>query len=183
MKKIITTATLIAAGLAISSASFATLPKASGAYTDLNIGWAKVSEDVSGSTKTDNTGTGINWNVGYKFNPNFGTELGFLRFPNEDFGNAKGKNNYGLAFDLKGLMPLTNDFNIFGKFGFARMYHHLTGNVSGSGSHAEYVVLMGVGGSYSFTNQIAAQVQTLTTVKNENVPTMYMVTAGVAYIF
>lgn len=79
-------------------------------------------------TSTDNTGIGERFNLGYKFNPYFASELGYTNFV-----NAKIKNVYGVSganvtikpssVDLvgKAIMPF-DKFNIFAKMGIASVH-------------------------------------------------------------
>ena len=93
--------------------------------------------------KIDDSGLAGRLAIGYQFNPYFSAELGYLRLENQK-GNARSKPTPKLApatetlkqnaIDIaaKGILPVTDKFNVYGKLGVAYLTSTITshfGNV------------------------------------------------------
>ncbi|MES2141972.1 MAG: outer membrane beta-barrel protein [Pseudomonadota bacterium] len=141
-KKILTTTVLGVSALGVMAANAA----APGVYVTGQLGYANT--HMKGKTEAYNTpnrpgpaGTNLNNNglagrlaVGYQFNQNLALELGYLQLKNGKYfeeayafptGTEKLKQN---AIDIaaKGILPLSDRFNIYGKLGIA----YLTSNIT-----------------------------------------------------
>lgn len=163
--------------------SLAGAASADGAYVGVGVlqGYADLpsySGTISGSSVTlsgdKDTSTGFKLFAGYNFTPNWGVEAGY-----NDLGNSysfKGTVN-GTPFtsnDIKahnyyvavtGTLPLNNQFSLLGKLGWVRNTADLS-NVCASGScvsisssSSRNQLLYGVGMSYAFTPNWAAQLE------------------------
>ncbi|MCK4608530.1 MAG: outer membrane beta-barrel protein [Gammaproteobacteria bacterium] len=173
--------------LALSSSVFAAMPLAKGLYVGANAGYSKVDETVSGSHKQNNGNFGASANVGYKFSPYLGVELGYTQYANEEFDyNINGKDNFAVDLALKGILPLGNTgLSIFAKAGAAAVHHTLEDGivkVSNAGNHFEPAIYGGVGASFAITQNLAINGEATGTTKNGNVPAMYLFSGGVTYI-
>ena len=184
MKKITSTILFAETALTLTTAIFAATPKDKGIYIDGNIGYAQIQEAVKGSHKKDNDGLGWNINAGYKLNPNFAVEGGYLQFPDESFDmKIKGKENHAVSIAAKGILPTKTGFSFFGKLGAAVVNHKLTGPVNNKGTHEELAALAGAGMSYAFTQNLEGNIQGAITSKVNKVPSMYLLSFGIGYIF
>ena len=187
MRKIVIGSVALAFGFASMSA-FAVSAKESGIYLEGNVGYAKVKESVTNASKDNNTGFGWNVNAGYKFMPYFAAEVGFLGYPNENFGEAKGSQNYAIDVAAKGILPFSDSgFSLFGKLGSAWVHHRIEPKsgytLTNSGTYKKFTALVGVGAAYAFTENFEVLLQGSATTKNGNVPSMWLGTLGVSYLF
>lgn len=118
----------------------------------------------------DDTDTGWKLYLGYQFNPNFAVEGGYVDLGKFSFssttaagslsGDLKTKN--GVFVDAVGIIPLQNNFSIFGKLGLYSIKSELNGSGSGgsvSASHTTGDITYGLGAGYDFTRNLAARVE------------------------
>lgn len=155
-----------------------------GAYIGGNLGWGKVNETVSGAPKQNNTGFAFSADAGYMFNQYIGAELGYNQYPDETFGaGIRGNSNYSFDIAAKGVVPINNSFNLFGKLGLASVHHNLSGPVVNARSTTKPAVYLAGGVGYDFTDNFGVNAQVAATTKNGNVPSMYGVTGGLQFNF
>lgn len=119
---------------------------------------------------SDDSGSGYHWRLqgGYRFNPNFALEGGYIDFGKADYtasysgGSAEGSLKAG-GVDLAALLllPLNDGFTVFGKLGAvaAKVDSSLTAGApatlaSGSESVHVYEPLVGVGALYKASDKI-----------------------------
>lgn len=123
----------------------------------------------TGST-LDDTDTGWKLYLGYQFNPNFAVEGGYVDLGKFNFssttaggslsGELKTKN--GAFIDAVGIIPLQNNFSIFGKLGLYSIKSELNGSGPGgsvSASHTTGDITYGIGAGYDFTRNLAARLE------------------------
>jgi len=156
MRKALTTSIIAAAGLAVSSLSFAAAMPAQyaphGWYAGVGINAAPQSAahvhagDTinlnNGRYKLDSTHKiGVNAFVGYRLTRYFGTELGVQYIANQDFkgtsttnnnGKIKERNTWHGYYDGYLYMPICHWFEVFAKGGVS--YLHRSENVTGNAS-------------------------------------------------
>jgi OOP family OmpA-OmpF porin len=127
---------------------------------------------ASGATglSSDDSGSGYHWRLqgGYRFNPNFALEGGYIDFGKADYtasysgGRAQGSLKAG-GVDLAALLllPLNDSFTVFGKLGgvAAKVDSSLTAGApaslaSSSESVHVYEPLLGVGALYKVSDNI-----------------------------
>ncbi|MFZ0219520.1 MAG: outer membrane beta-barrel protein [Candidatus Aquirickettsiella sp.] len=122
LKKILVTSVLTASAC-IGVAANAALP--TGLYVSGQAGYA----DTQIKSQVKNNGLGFDNNglagrlaIGYKATPNFAVELGYLQLSSAKFniGGPRFSNKQD-AIDVaaKGMLPITNNVNIYGKLGVA----------------------------------------------------------------
>lgn len=160
-----------------------------GYFISGNIGYGKVKETIT-NANTDNKGFVYNFNGGYRFNKNFGLELGYTSLPDvKANGTSVAKDNSIIDIAAVGRIPFANRFNVFGKAGLARVHTNYAatlvdeGGKTHSGDESEIAPYFGVGAGYSLTQNVELDVQLAGTPKRDAVPTMYAVTGGVTYVF
>ena len=188
LKKIALVGTAGFIAFLMSGITFADMSQSSGVYAEGNLGWGRVAEEPAGSTKTENTGVGLNMSIGYKFNPTIAVEAGVYRYPTEDFGNSEGSSNYAGIAAIKGAIPFDNGFEAFAKVGGAIVSHNLKGknggNPAGAGDYTGGAILLGAGLGYAFTPNWEGTVQgNVLASADDNIPTMQMLTIGLTYFF
>lgn len=122
LKKILITSVLTASTCAVMNAN-AALPV--GLYVSGQAGYAEThmkSQVKNNGANFANDGLAGRIALGYKITPNFGLELGYLQLPSAKFniGSASFSNKQN-AIDVaaKGMLPITNNVNIYGKLGVA----------------------------------------------------------------
>ena len=133
LKKIVITSVLAATTFAITAN--AALP--SGLYVSGQAGYADThmkSKLYSPKTGTAlaNDGLAGRLAIGYKLTPNFALELGYLQLPTAKLNKRKGLlalSNKQNAIDVaaKGILPITNNVNLYGKVGAAYLTTQLQG--------------------------------------------------------
>ena len=145
-----------------------------GWYIDGNVGISKISntDDRSG-TSINNSGTGFNVDVGYKFMPYLGAEIGY-----SDYSDAKIKISTGTeagkvqnsAYDIaiKGILPVIDTaFEFFAKVGAAQVKSEVTIDHKAAallanlkkGTHTATSFFIGVGADYSFIPNVPINIQ------------------------
>lgn len=161
----------------------------SGYFISGNIGYGKVKETIS-NANTDNSGFVYNFNGGYRFNKNFGLELGYTSLPNvKANGRSVAKENSIIDIAAIGRIPFANGFNVFGKAGLARVHTNYVDTLTDTdgkiynGDKVKIAPYLGIGAGYAVTQNVELDVQVAGTPKQDTVPAMYAVTGGVAYIF
>lgn len=150
MKKIF----LISLLLGISSASFA---KKTGFYVGLSGGLVSsetyLLEDGSFGAKSNTGGAGA---FGYLFNKYLATEISYLYIGNSS-ANGIDQNQSFLTANVKGILPLNEQFNLFAKAGIGYNFANINGNsamvthLKGTFNSNNIASLFGVGLSYNLT--------------------------------
>ncbi len=192
---------LVAASVLVATAA-AAMADNTGFYAQVLGGYGKVqAHAVNDSNRIDtydiskNHGFDAGVNVGYMFNDNFGTEVGFMQYSNVkysdvlDGGETFGGNlrqNYNIHLAGVAKYDLTNEFNVFGKLGLARV--HSTEVPTGADtdapkSESKIALFTGAGVGYNVTQHIEVSFETDYTMKHSDVPAMYSANVGVAYKF
>lgn len=180
MKKIILMVASVGAVLFFTVNSFAesapyALENTAGFFVSGNLGYGKV--DIKNSTIPARDLRGFTWNMngGYQFCRYVAAEMGYTKF--HDAANTE---TSGWNLIAKGIYPLRDQFDIFGKAGLMRLsFKDTTG-----ASRDKVVPQFGLGGSYNINANIALSVQGLTTLAGENnLPATYGAYAGASYRF
>lgn len=135
-KKILSTTVLSVSALAAMTANAA----APGVYVTGQVGYADTHLESKLSKDLSNNGLAGRAAIGYQFNQNFAVEAGYLQLSGSKVNanvpklkvkvfdpNLKLKQN---AIDLvgKGILPLANNINVYGKLGVAYITTDFTGN-------------------------------------------------------
>jgi OOP family OmpA-OmpF porin len=118
----------------------------------------------------DNKDTGWKLYLGHQVNPNFAVELGYLDLGKFSFssstagGSLSGdlKTKSGGYIDAVGIMPLSNNFSIFGKLGVYTIKTELSGSGAGgsvSASHRANDWTYGIGAGYDFSRNFGVRVE------------------------
>lgn len=138
IKKILITSVLTASACAMMTAN-AALPV--GLYVSGQAGYAdthmksRLSSDIGLGLANDGLAGRVA--LGYKVTPNFGLELGYLQLSEGKSNEPKDKTLYNKqnAIDVaaKGILPITNNVNIYGKLGVAYLTTELKKDTSVNG--------------------------------------------------
>jgi OmpA-OmpF porin, OOP family len=182
--------TVAAASLLVGTAALAGGMESSpvsndaGFYVGAMGGWGETDAQVVTSQSTDNDGFSWGVDLGYQFTRNLAAEIGFTDFP-----NVKGKNpnmtaataNHSFDIAVKGILPLADNFNVFGKVGLALVHTKVAAGFINAGSTTRAAALLGAGVGYNIGHGVSVNVQTQITSKNDPVPAMYGVYAGLSY--
>jgi OmpA-OmpF porin, OOP family len=149
----------------------ATLAQDAAFYVGGALGQAEVDIDCDGATSCDEKDT--SWRIfgGYQFNKNFAVELGYINFgessasgPVPPFGTGSVKFE-STAFDLVavGVLPLANQFSVYGKLGLYRADTDIDLNVtalgSASRSDSNTDLTFGIGARYDFTRNLGVRAE------------------------
>ncbi|MCU7843509.1 MAG: outer membrane beta-barrel protein [Candidatus Thiodiazotropha sp. (ex Monitilora ramsayi)] len=121
-------------------------------YFGIGVGTGSYSE-----ADFDESDTGLNIYGGFKAGENLGLEISYT-----DFGNPEGRflgfntsvEVTGLGFSAVGYIPVSDNFNLFGKFGLMAWDADIAvGSISGSEDGTD--LLLGFGATYQISNQFA----------------------------
>ena len=122
---------------------------------------------------TDDSDTGYKLQVGYKFNPNFAIEGGYIDFGKVSYSatftggsaNASAKAS-GWNVDAVGILPINDAFSLFGKVGLIDAKVDVSvsatgpgGSASGSANTTKWRGTYGLGGTYDFTKNVGMRVE------------------------
>ncbi len=161
-----------------------------GWYIEGNGGYAKFSQ-ASYSTST----SGISWNVdvGYKFMPYFGLEIGYTRYTNSSVKNNVGDSiatakPSALDLAMRGILPL-GSFEPFAKLGVSQISSHIVfdeWNVVSpvsAGVHTYFNVYMAVGAAYYISPNVAGHAEWARAVGNNSTGTYDLWSLGITFIY
>jgi len=205
MNKVLITV-LASSALALSTASIAATTRvaaanmntnnAAGVYISGNLGYGDVDVKLPSVPGASLSKRGFAWStaVGYQFNQYIAVEGGYIQFADLKARATANSDSLTITTDavdlaVKGIYPINDQFSVFGKAGAAYLSHKgvLTANsmtITVRDSEHRIVPLLGVGASYSITQNWAVDVQGITTIKSgDNFPATYTGLAGVTYKF
>jgi OmpA-OmpF porin, OOP family len=133
---------------------------------------------------------------GYQFNQNLAMEIGYLRFSDVNFSGVAGVPGQNVSlrekaidFVAKPILPLSNNFDIYGKLGLA--YFKANGSIivngkSYLGYSDSWVPALGLGLNYDITPNVVVDLAwtRLQTVGGNNaIPSADFYSLGLAYYF
>jgi OmpA-OmpF porin, OOP family len=141
------------AALALISAAALSVPSISTAQTGPDSGWYVGGHlgqsDVDELNETD---TSFKVLGGYQINRNFAVEAGYIDFGKATSGGTTFKGN-ALELVGVGLLPLSNQFSLYGKLGFARTEGEGS-NALGSEKENSTEITYGFGVQYDLNRNI-----------------------------
>ena len=173
-----------------------------GIFASGNLGWGKI--DLTKSTHAtgfSNSGFAQNANLGYQFGKYVAIESGYTHFANVTNDTALNNDTvktYGIDLLVKGILPITEQFNVFAKAGAMYLHTSATDNnvLFGTGpsiAFHRYVPEFGLGTSYNVNQHIALTVQGIRTLavkgsgttgtNSITMPATWLALAGVSYKF
>lgn len=188
-------------GATLAVASMPASAAAPGFYVGGQAGWGDThysKSDLVGNLPAgnlDNTGIAGRLFAGYQFDQNWAAELGFTKFSDTKIKNIAGTGIDGKvkqhAFDLvgKGILPLENGFNLYGKLGVAYVsadpsasYEGVT--VSGDTEHKLYPTFS-AGLSYDITPNVPVDISwnRIQKIGNGDIQSSDFIALGIAYNF
>lgn len=167
-----------------------------GWYIDFSVGITR----LEGANHNSNINSGVNTgniNLGYKFMPYFGIELGYIQLADITIKTPSGVNvatskNRSLDLAVKAILPL-GSFEAFAKIGIGVLQTHNVSNNSSVvspvpfGTRNRTGMFVGLGVQYYFTPNLAAQILWLRPNSSNNnnngngIFNLYL--AGVSFIY
>ena len=179
------------AALVLAGGSVAALAADSGWYAGVGVGGSKAKDfpsaaevdamlladyGIVATSTADDTGTAWKLFAGYRFNKNFALEGGYADLGKATFDSivtVPAAGTVSLAWKAKawslaavGILPVTDQFEVFGKVGAHRWDLDASVAVAGGGGAAAGSAddsgsswLYGVGASYSFTKNMAVRAE------------------------
>lgn len=190
-----------AAMLGVSPAVMATVPLPYGWYVEGNIGASRANNvSYASGTSTSAQGNSAGWNLdlGYKFIPFFGIEVGYTNYSNQnaEFGSAKVASASMYSYDIAGkaMLPFGDSgFEVFGKLGASRVHSHVkvsnsavvnaNGIVVNTGTHAATGLYFGLGADYAFMPNLTGSLQWNRARGNNSTGDLDLYSVGLTYIF
>lgn len=195
-KKYLLAAALSLATLSITPTAFAILSVPDGWYLEVN-GGSTDSSNTSYPGNVSSSGLGGNANVGYKFMPYFGMELGYTLYANTVIktatGNTKAAEVKVYSYDLaaRGILPISSSgFELFAKVGIQRLNESFTiknaaaaAALGVSNSSPSAVGLyIGGGAQYYFIPELAVNMQWMRAQGNSTTGNYELLSAGISFI-
>lgn len=195
---VVSAAALVTAGMAAANHSMAASDQsfsansARGVYVGGNVGYGKFDQTNSGLPAKDLRGFTWNADLGYQFNKYAALETGYTQFHTIKVNTTAGKVNntlYGVSLLAKGILPVTEQFDLFAKAGAMDLFSKATTGATTS-RRARIVPALGLGTSYHVTKNVSLDVQGITTMAMKGphkgsytMPATYAGYAGVSYKF
>jgi OOP family OmpA-OmpF porin len=136
-----------------------------GLYAGFNFGQSKVRNLCEGLTNCDDKDTALSIFAGYQVNRNFGVEFGYAdlgKFSGSVPGISVTGEVTGFELSAVGTLPIDQKFALYGKLGFFMWDVDVRGSAGGfgfSGSDDGTDPTLAIGARYSFTRNVAMQVQ------------------------
>jgi len=143
-------------------------------YVGAGVGQAKSDIDtdsiafLSGTpVNTDETSTAFKIFGGYQFGKHFGIEVGYID-RGEVSATAPGPDTYKMALSgidafVVGILPISNEFSLFGKLGFISWNSDVTVSLAGFGTgkanESDIDLAFGLGAQYNFTKNIGVRAE------------------------
>lgn len=171
--------------LSYAATAEATLPLSSGVYTDFNAGAGFNGDNFGSHFNTFSQWFGASADLGYKVNMFFGLEVGAAHYPDAVVGNEKNTGTLGWDVAGKIIMPFDNGVELFGKLGYTKLYQKTTHapDPANDGNHQGGTALAGLGVSFYGSSHWALTLQGTATKKMQTIPSQYLATLGITYIF
>lgn len=193
-KKILIIALSSAMTLAATQ-SMAIMSVPNGWYAEGNVGSAKLT-NKSDVPSDGSSGIGGNVNLGYKFMPFFGLEIGYSQYPNSVIRDSNGTEaakdkHYSYGIWGRGIVPISDSgFELFAKLGVSRITSSINiqnqtaaNNMAlDSSSHSATGLYWGVGGQYYLMPEFAIVGQWQTAQGNDNTGTESLLSIGISFI-
>jgi hypothetical protein len=171
-----------------------------GWYVEANAGSSHLSNKSYGSGSASSSGWGGNANLGYKFMPFLGLEIGYSQYAKTTIQTPSGPdqqkaaqdNHYSYGIWARGILPIADSgVELFGKLGAQRITSRVTiqnqqaANQIGIGAsrHGSTGLFIGIGGQYYFYPEIAAVVQWQRAQGNSSTGTEDLYSIGFSFIF
>ncbi len=194
----IKTINIVAASVLLATASLAMADDVmstenSGFYVGALLGDGRVAytNASTGSVVSRNHGIDGGINAGYMITNNFGVETGLIQYSKvklTDGSTITDNNNLYVAGVAK--YNFSNDFNVFGKLGLARVHTKLpesltfsNGAVVTKGGYSKFSGFGALGVGYMATQNVQLSVESDLSTKSSNIPGMVSLNAGVSYLF
>lgn len=183
--------------LVSATSALATMSLPAGWYIEGNLGSSNLSNTSYGNGSSANTsGLGGNVNLGYKFMPYFGLELGYTQYANvtikDQFDNKAGTDKvYSYDIAGRGIWPIIDSgFELFAKLGVGRMNSRVTTNNQtaanniglSNSSHNTTGLYLGIGGQYYFIPELALVVQWQSAQGSSSTGTGNLISGGLSFI-
>lgn len=190
--------TCILAIISIQALAYPSPP--SGWYIQGNVGTTDLSNTQYGtgtSTSTNNSGVGLNADLGYQFFPYFALEAGYTRYSriNIQFNNTTVAKNDPSAWDIttKVILPIQDSgFNFYANVGVARLTSNLIINNQTiinehalsvrSGNQSATGILYGLGGEYYFWGNTAVHASWVQVSGNNQTGNIALISLGLSYL-
>lgn len=194
-KKLIMTAFSAVTMLSFATPALAVMSVPDGWYVEANVGSTHLSNKTYPGSSSS-SGVGGNANIGYKFMPYLGVEIGYTRYANtsiKDQTGTKAATDKHYSYDIaaKGILPITNSgFEPFAKVGVERVNSHVSINNAtaannigiGSSQHSATGLYLGAGAQYYFTSEFAAVAQWQRATGSSGTGTMDLLSLGLSFL-
>jgi hypothetical protein len=173
------------------------LPK--GFYLEYNWGATRsMGKSYPGVTTIDNSGTGWNGTMGYKFMPYVALEGGYTRYADARLQNSEGTTaardqHYGVDVAVKGIYPImATGLEVFAKLGVDRLVSSI-GYVDAAAAavdsltfdteaHSAMGLYLGGGVYYAATKSLGFNMQYERANGNSSTGNMDLISIGISYI-
>ena len=196
-KKLILTAISGLVFASVTNSAFATMSAANGWYAEGNAGSQHMSNKSYPGNNASSSGLAGNLNIGYKFMPYFGMEIGYSYYNNTNINTSSGgkagqDKHYSYDLAMKGIVPFADSgVEAFAKLGVDRINSHVTvqnqtaANSIGltANQHSATGIYLGAGLQYSVMPELGLVVQWQRATGNSHTGNFDLFSGGIAFIF
>jgi opacity protein-like surface antigen len=198
-KRILSLSVVSLAAFSVSPSVLAACSLPKGFYLEYNWGATRsMAKSYPGVTTIDNSGTGWNGTLGYKFMPYVAFEGGYTRYGDARLLNSAGTtaardHHYGVDVAVKGIFPvMATGLEVFAKVGADRLVSSI-GSVDTAASavdgltfdtngHSAMGLYLGGGFNYAITKSWAVNTQYERANGNSSTGNMDLVSVGLSFI-
>lgn len=182
-KKLLISTVLAGAALGFAMSANAAV---AGPYLGVQGGWA----DTHWDNNTNGIGSDANSEniagrifTGYQFNPYFAAEIGLL-WPHNATNLGVTVKELATDLNVKGIIPLAHNFNLYGKAGAAWVHANISGYGFSDSANKVYPEA-GAGLSYDITPNVPLDISytRIQSLNNNSIPSIDFIAAGIAYNF
>ncbi len=183
--------------LSVATPTFAVMSVPNGWYLEANAGSSHLSNKSYGAGSASSSGIGGNANIGYKFMPYVGLEIGYTQYATTSIKSQNGTKagqdtHFSYDIAVKGILPIADSgFEGIAKLGAQRIKSHVSlkdnqaANQIGltSGQHSSTGLYMGAGGQYYFYPELAVVAQWQRAQGSSGSGTEDLYSIGISFIF
>jgi OOP family OmpA-OmpF porin len=147
----------VASAMAVSGPALA---QDTGFYIGLSVGQSSADFDCSAGSTCDDTDTAMKFIGGYRFNRNFGAEIGYTDLGEATISDPISTTTFEASvMELVGVgfLPLNEKFSVIGKIGMYRGDVDASDPAIGSASDSNTGLTFGVGVQWDFTRNLGVR--------------------------
>lgn len=129
----------------------------------------------------------MGFELGYQFNTNFAIEFNYLSYESHKYASSSTVTGdldfYSLGLLGKGLYPVNDQFDVFGKLGIVRTEAEFTNSSATRSKDKKWTGAFGIGAAYHVNENVTVNLQDIYTMGTEFLPPFNALLIGAGYQF